>query len=405
MNPSARFLFPALICLFAASCQPSPPPSPAPFSPMSSTSTTFPSCADQSIKSGADFVSQKALFLSPSFDPRVMEGYRSVSLFAKEKVSGRDPYSKDMAAAWELASPLFQEYLCGLTGVFIIENACSNPPCSIGDALDYSWGFREHPPQILSTQNPGRYIALSAQLWQGIPLQAPLLGDYETRRLLYLLHWPSTSSRSSPPPPPPVFKGTEVDPNTRQMSVLAALAHGFGHVYWWDAFVQTPGGDIKPSNPTACNAAFYSNSWQNGPMIPRGRWVNFGDVSDDYHKRDDVNMVEFFQGILNRKFDTEVSDLLHAIYSGQLPNKTNADNGRWASALAAYSTDEDYVETFQLYILMTANTPLKHLPLTIYRGTGKSPYRDDVPGNLKYKPVLAWKMSCFGPLPPLPPSP
>jgi hypothetical protein len=395
MNPNMRILCLGFVCLLVAACQP------APFSPVSSTGTPFSTCEAQGITTGADFVSQKASFLPSFFDPRQTRDYRSPSTFATRSVSGSDPYSKDLGAAWELAPRFFQEYLCGLTKVFIVSNTCNNLPCTIGDAIDYSWGMREYPPQILNTQNPGRYIAVSAQLWQGPPPQAPLLSEYETGRLRHLLHWPSTSSRGLPAPPPPIFASTDVDPNTRQMSLLAALAHGFGHVYWWDAFVHTPGGDIKPSDPAACNAAFYSDSWQSGPTIPNGRWVNFGDVSDDYHKRDDINMVEFLEGLLDRRFDTEVSDLLHAIYSGQLPNNTNADNGRWASALAAYSTDEDFVETFQLYVLMTAKTPLRHLPLTIYRREG-TPYKDDIPGKLMYKPVLKSKMSCFGPLPPLP---
>lgn len=389
MNSNARMLCLNLICLLAAACQP------APFSPVSSTATPFPTCKDQSIATGKDFVFQKVRFLPSSFNPRQIRDYRSPSTFATQSVLGSDPYGKDLAAAWELAPGFFQEYLCGLTNVFIATNTCTNPPCSIGDAIDYSWGMREYPPQIKSTQNPGRYIGISEQLWRGSSPQLPLLSDYETGRLVYLLHWPSA-------PPPPTFNSKEVDPNSPQLSLLAALAHGFGHVYWWDAFVHIPGGDINPSNPAACNAAFYSNSWQSGPTIPPERWVAFGDVFDDYHKRDDVNMVEFFDGLFDRKFDTEVSDLLHAIYSGQSPNKANADNGRWASALAAYSTDEDFVETFQLYVLMTSNTPLKRLPITIYRTVGEKPYIDDIPGNLKYKPILQAKMSCFGPLPPLP---
>jgi hypothetical protein len=98
--------------------------------------------------------------------------------------------------------------------------------------------------------------------------------------------------------------------------------------------------------------------------------------------------------------------LLHAIYSGQQLDGTNAQYGRWASALAAFSTDEDFVETFQLFVLMHAQTqaqlsgPLQNLRVIIY-GSQKNvgghvvPYADDVPANFNNKLELMRKSNCF----------
>ena len=393
MNFSALIFCIALVCVPIAACQEISPLSTAtPFKV--STVIGYQSCEDQNIKSGADFVGKKAFFLSPTFDPTTMAHYQPPPMDPSSTVSGHDPYSTDLAWAWGNADPFFQEYLCGLTAVFIVKNPCS--PCTLGDVINNSWGLREHPPQIPGNQVPGRYIATSQQLWQGISPKAPSLSTYETRRLQYLLKW---TSRSKDGVDPPAFNTPS--PDIPQMTVLAALSHEFGHVWWWDVFVTPPGGStINPSNPSNCNAAFYSKSWQYGPAIPqgrKGRWVEFGDISNNNHLQDDVNMVRFFGALQAGNDFVTVGDLLHEIYSGKLPDGTVVNNGRWASGLAAYSTDEDFVETFQLLVLMTAKSPLKNLPIKIY---GTYTYIDDVPAQLlAVKNDLLNKMACFGHIP------
>jgi hypothetical protein len=386
MKPIASIFWLAVISVTGVSCAPLPSQVATPFV----AARAIPTCQMDS----TTFVKTKVFFLDPSFNPQQTSSYQSPS---GPSVYNVQPFSSDLIAAYDAAHPYFQKLLCGLDAVFIVRNTCNTNPCTPADVLGYSWGFREHPPQIQKGQPAERFIAISQQLWQGGA--PPLLSVYETQRIQYLLQWPPIVPVGLHPP---AF--SNVVPDTRTMSVLAALAHDFGHVYWWDEFVQPPGGDISPGDPSNCNTAFYSASWQNGPAIPMGRWLNFGDVSDNYHKVDDVNMATLFQGLFSRKFYTVVADLLYAIYSGQLPDNRNVDNGRWASALAAYSTDEDFVETFQLYILMTApKSPLTNLPITIYRDR-KTPVTADVPANVRTKPVLKAKIQCFivGDAPPLP---
>jgi hypothetical protein len=376
MKLIAAILCLALVCVLGTSCAPVPTGVPQSFR----TTVAIPTCQ----MDATTFVQKKVFFLSSSFNPQQLKPYQPPS---GPSIYGVQPYSDDVMAAYNAAPSFFKQELCGLDGVFIVQNSCAPTGCTLADVVDYSWGFREHPPQNLQNQPAKRYIAISQQLWQGG--QLPKLQTYETQRLRYLLHWPPAYVF---PLYPPVF--SNVVPDTQTMSVLAALAHEFGHVYWWDVFVPTPGGRI-----TSEFNGFYTKSWQNPPQIPDERWLNFGDVSNNYHLSDDINLTSLLHGILNGgEYYMAVGDILHGIYSGQW-NGNNADNGRWASALASFSTDEDFVETFQLSVLMQANPPLTNLPLTIYR-QNKSPVVDDVPANLRYKPVLCAKMSFLG-TPPL----
>jgi hypothetical protein len=378
MKFTALILCLGLLLIIGASCAPTT--TVAPFR----TAVATPTCQ----MDATTFVQQKVFFLSPNFNPQQTSNYQPPS---GPSVYNVQPFSNDIIAAYNAAPAFFQQELCGLDGVFIVQNSCPTT-CSVTDVVDFSWGFREHPPQIPPNQTPRRYIAISQQLWQRG--QAPLLSVYETQRLRYLFHWPPSFA---PPLQPPEFGNVVHDSST--LAVLAALAHEFGHVYWWDAFVPTPGGDVNPNNQT-CYSTFYTGSWQNGPAIPYQRWVSFGDTSNNYHLTDDVNLSNLFHGLFNgNEYYTAVGDILHGIYSGQW-NGQNADNGRWASALASFSTDEDFVETFQLNVLMNASPPLTNLPLTIYR-SGKKPVIDDIPANLANKPVLKAKVGCVGPLPSL----
>jgi hypothetical protein len=184
------------------------------------------------------------------------------------------------------------------------------------------------------------------------------------------------------------------------MTVLAVLAHEVGHVFWYDAFVIKADGSPNPGGAADfsqfCGGTFYTpgvtpggvgqqGSWLLPPTVPDYRWVSFGQPRN-YHKPDDVDMTELNFDLNHGKY-SEAGDLLHGIYSG-------VQNGRWASALAAFSTDEDFVETFQLFVLMHARTPLQHSRVKI-SGTRAQPYLDDIPYTFSLKPELVRKSHCF----------
>jgi len=142
------------------------------------------------------------------------------------------------------------------------------------------------------------------------------------------------------------------------MSVLAVLAHEFGHVYWFDAFVTPAGGSF--ANSSFCGGIFY----------PGGNWgkIQVGVPNSGGHR------FVFFGDTLSYpgSYVPGLPNTLHSIYSG----------GNWASALAAFSPDEDFVETFELRVLLKAGL------------TGLQISTDSIvpvpPGSW-----LAWKIGCF----------
>jgi hypothetical protein len=79
-------------------------------------------------------------------------------------------------------------------------------------------------------------------------------------------------------------------------------------------------------------------------------------------------------------------DLLHQIYISSAP---------WPSFFGSLAPDEDFVETYKLFVLTNANSPLTSLHLTI--PTNPS-YEGNIPYDLvvnKNKTDLATKIGCF----------
>ena len=114
--------------------------------------------------------------------------------------------------------------------------------------------------------------------------------------------------------------------------------------------------------------------------MPPNRWVPFG-----YIAQPGVPYVAQLAGLLGSRSYGAVADNLHQIYS----------SGRWASALAAYSPDEDFVETFQLYVLVNANPGLQILRINVGNRS------DDLLQSVNANSELGRKLRCFGALPQL----
>jgi len=286
----------------------------------------------------------------------------------------------DLAAAFAAAGTDFQNKLCGLDAMFVDPSGCADPgpthtydptTCNFNGALitGYSWGLRTYSPNPY----PGkRYIAVSLGLWNNknaslpkkyrwscfLPQKvcAPPFSSFVAAFLDAVVNVPSPNSGHgaySVSVTPPTVAASPA------MSVLAALAHEFGHVYWFDSFVTNPGGSFANN---FCGGTFYpGQSWENTsisfpPPLPNSsRFIFFGDASP-------------YPG-------SQVAGLpstLHSIYS----------SGKWASALAAFSPVEDFVETFELAVLKRAGL------------TGLQINSDPIvpaPGGS----WLEWKLGCF----------
>jgi hypothetical protein len=258
----------------------------------------------------------------------------------------------DLTAAFNAAPPFFKAQLCGLKGIYVNQKGCTGydpSTCNLSDSdiAANSWGFRKYP-------TGEEYIAISLGLWKNDAsnpwpcpgsqrICAPPFQTYQTRLLGTLL---KTLAPSVPPNPhPPQF--VNVSPNTGAMSVLATLAHEFGHIYWYDAFVIDPStGAPNPGGPAVttrfCGGTFYPpGSWSRAVDVPLKRFIEFGQLRDQPAGSEILQV----QSSLGRGDFPHAGDHLHNIYA----------NGRWASALAAFSPDEEFVEIFELFVLTNAN--------------------------------------------------
>jgi hypothetical protein len=292
--------------------------------------------------------------------------------------------TQDLASAYNAAPDFFKGQLCGLTGIYIDPTGCSGrDPSTCGrlsdeDIADASWGFRQFP-------RGEKYIGTSLGLWKNGG-HAPPFSEYETRRLRALLTTLSPSEARDPHPP--VHRPGSPMSNTATTTVLAALAHEYGHALWFDTFVVKTDGTPNPGGPAVtglfCGGAYYTGSWQDNVELSDTRWVDFGDIRNR-HKAQGINIDDLRSFIRQGNFPP-AGNFLQRIYSSD----------EWASLLAAFSPDEDFVETYQLYVLLWSNPNLSS-PIDI---TGTAAQSYDVPGSWLNRPKLRNKMSCFGQLPP-----
>ena len=296
----------------------------------------------------------------------------------------------DLTEAFANAPSFFLQQLCGLDGIFISVKDCTNftnyicsgslTPAQI---TQDSWGYREGPWQFAPGSPPGhygRYIAISAGAWSTATSHAPTYSGYELMLLQLLLPWADTV---------PTYAANAAA-DTSAMAVLAALAHEFGHVLWYDTFRPTPGGSYDFN--TFCRGTFFRNSWRS--VDPPPLWRNFGDTQNE-HELYDTNISDIALAITRHSINPGFAgDLLYNIYKR---------GGHWASLFAAFSPDEDFVETFDLYVLtQAAVTPLKSLQITI-TGTSTGPCpstatcQPDIPDDLNkhFKHELKRKVDCI----------
>ena len=242
----------------------------------------------------------------------------------------------DLAEAFT-ANPAFSKNeLCPLDGIFINREQCSGydpSNCSAMQDKDIaanSWGLR--------TPSGKKYVAISLGLWRcqsGQPgYCAPKFTQYHQRLSKALLDKTAEMPVSISPP---TF---EASADTPALSILAALAHERGHIYWWETFVQRPGStpDRTTLLSTAggfCGGTIYpGGQWQGKPVgLPHNRYVEFGDLSP-------VSPVVELPYLL--RYDAKHAvGIIDAIYAG----------GLYPSLLASFSPDEDFVEAFEWSVL------------------------------------------------------
>jgi hypothetical protein len=190
--------------------------------------------------------------------------------------------------------------------------------------------------------------------------------------------------------------------NNPEVTALAALAHELGHVRWYDANVPVPGGPYSFGGTLPCangTFRFFDGSWQYTSTsfleIPN-RWRNFGELVDP-------------TVIANRELDHKNVPRLGPIYDaiarhdvqalGPLNAALHQSNQPWSSFFGMLTPDEDFVETYRLWVLMEAG--LQSFPVTIPHGNGNNPairniIADLIAGN---KIELRQKIDCVAAIP------
>jgi hypothetical protein len=278
----------------------------------------------------------------------------------------------DIKNAFAAAPQKFRRDLCKLDGVFVDQRPCSSN-CTMANA----WGFR-------NPVSKKRYIGLPLGLWTNDSTSAPKFSVYETGLLTQVILaleqqygypskvWPSAppvfrtaTSRGSSPP---------VDIDTSTTTVLAALAHEFGHILWYDQ-LKGSGVSYDPSSFCIDSTAqgFFDVAWQRVSTPPQ--WLPFS-VGADVHTG--VKTDELLKAIAGNNADAAAT-LLNALFSDDAG--ANASSGVWSSFFATVSPSEDFAETFKFYIVshprVNGSNPITSMPLAISGASGVS-YTPDV---------------------------
>jgi len=369
--------------VLAAACFACVPPSPPP--PPVGVVATVPTCTG-----GSSFLSH-VQYLASGYDPT---NYATAPP-PGSAIDSSSPYAAALQNAFQLAPQAFRNHLCGLGGIYINGAACSD----FDSCFTNSWGYR-------AKKDKKGYIAISAGLWSSDRL-SPYTGAtsyayhlYETDVLNSLLGFSSSVSYR------PQYTAANVAADNFDMTILAALAHELGHVRWYEVLgPATPGGDYHPNSFClgADGSTFFSNSWAS-PVHKPPRWRVFlnrsargsGHGSSDSHLA--TPQISTIDRYINSGDMNYASYLIDQIYQAGAP---------WASYFAAIAPDEDFVETYKLYVLMNAQSvaalgegPLTYLKVQINNGLGQA-YTENIPDNYANpadhsgKPLLAAKMTCI----------
>jgi hypothetical protein len=288
----------------------------------------------------------------------------------------------DLQSAFNAAPDFFKTQLCGLTGVFIMPRNALFPN---------SWGFRNP-----SSPNDG-YIGLSQlALWtdaSGNARPAIPLTDYENSVTNALL--------SGLDDPLPTF-GTNANTNSGTMSLLAVLSHEYGHVLWNKILVSPPGAD--PDFSKFCPGIFPTASWINTSVSPikQVRYRRFGDVADapvviadpnDPSGADDPSAQEIKISTLRALLQQPTAKKLKKARK-IIVRLLNSAKRPWPSLFGAFSANEDFVETYSLYVMTQATPSLSSLVFNTALADGTQ-FAIDVPGTIVDRGALANKLLCF----------
>ncbi|MBV9018143.1 MAG: hypothetical protein JO058_21040 [Alphaproteobacteria bacterium] len=295
-----------------------------------------------------------------------------------QDINNLQQFTSDLGAAYCAASSTFQKQLTDLTAVFI---SCLDPSNCVPSGQNIflgSWGYRENAATQSALQHT--YVALSADLWPTTLKQPPMkYSQFEYVLLDNLLQIP----------PPPASQPVTIyaNPDTPALTVLAALAHELGHIYWWKLDAE--------NFDCPHNLGFFSDiSWKS-PPDPTLRFHKFG-VEQSPNSAGKGGSVP--KSGHNHKDQVKKDIPTNSSHANQDLDNIY-DNGYWASMFATVTPDEDFVETYKLWALTAAG--LNSLQVTVpgyataYLVNPSSPIGFFTDGQSDLYAKADWVQSCF----------
>lgn len=271
-------------------------------------------------------ITAKVAFLKPGFDPVTYGNCASSNCPAQSpdnyiSTPVTPNYLNDIGNAFGIASPLLQNDLCGDLDYIFIDTDPANKPLV--------WGLREraHGNRI--------HVAINQQVLNDLENSLNPYSYYENKYIFYnLLNHQKINN---------LYYMTAT-PDNLKVAVLAILAHEYGHVIWWDKHID---------QQKCTNDYRYYYQYSNWPNYYIGRGFHrFGQLNNG-QTNDQPDVYRVLQDLDGQQPNpnSAISDL-RKIYSGE-----------WASLFATVSLDEDFIETYKLWVLTQPQTGLTNLPI------------------------------------------
>jgi hypothetical protein len=337
-----------------------------------------PSLTCDSNSTGAQFVAAKVYKLSAGFNPKL--GLAPTSAEILENVSTGDPYYQVLTDAFSAAPPFFKDNLCSLTQVFIVQNNCTGS-CTPADLINNSWGLRAY-----QTAGAPKYIATSQQLL----LMALSLGDFETQRLMYMLSQFVSTGAAVWTHHPTYLATLPTSNDPFAFTVLAAFAHEYGHVLWYDTFVSQPGGNIDHL-ATFCQGknkynSFYPPGHWDKISLSNNRWITFAQKHEKYHIDHFIPLQNALDtgGLTGRFYPKADKELQKALMDNAV-----------VDLLSVFSSNEDFVTAYELDVLKEAQLSALKVQMYDDSGTIDPNYGVNILGKLGSGTDLYEKVKCF----------
>jgi hypothetical protein len=361
------------------------------------TGTGKPNCKADEFASAAMLLPAAAAYVPNGLTPPL----GPYSTLPPDTITNPNPIWRDLSDAFSAAPTRFRRKLC-MTTILIDQTACAGSPCY------GNWGFRD------PANTSHRYIGLSQSLLWGGGGHALIYSAYETgliKTVLEELGMPWTSTTFPAPKFPCAMSGVTVCPpagsnpvDTPATTVLAALAHEYGHILWADVVKGVGGknapyvpGEFCPADPKTGDDGFFENAWQTQLVSQPNPFIKFAEETADLHagkKTSDLRN-EITAGHWAAAADI-LNDLYAAEYNNSAGPQTNKD-GIWPGLFGSVSPEEDLVETFKIYILIRSSPAVTSMPLNIYK-TPTTAYTPDIfsdVGNGKKKKLKRKMDTCI----------